>query len=152
MKTITIGGLSFPSRTVKNNDFFLTLPSLNVGSITLPAAAAGGGTSAAANGRVANSNLSVRMGNQEQSIAGHEQPPSGQQLLVGETGGGRVKHRSSSRREGSHQNWPKFAYMQGGHEIKYPTYVIFSSGRFFSDFLKSFVQHCFIFRFCVRGC
>ena len=46
---LEVGGLSFPSRTVKNNDFFLTLPSLEVGSIILPAAAAGGGTSAAAN-------------------------------------------------------------------------------------------------------
>jgi hypothetical protein len=36
------------------------------------------------NSRVANSNLSVRMGHQEQSIAGHEQWLSGWQLLVGE--------------------------------------------------------------------
>ncbi len=32
------------------------------------------------------------------------------------------------------KNWPKLAYLQGGHEIKYPTYVKFSSVRFFRIF------------------
>jgi len=118
MKTITVWGLSFPSRTGKNNDYFLTLPSLGVDLshcwlLLLVAEHLLLLMMIGSNSKVANSNISVRMGHQEQFIAGHEQRPSGRQLPVGEFDGGRVKHRSSSRQEGSHQKFAKVGLHEG---------------------------------------